>query len=162
MLALIRQKASDESDAIPNLGRSASQIEMKGKLEKHDMRPKINSENGEDLIRSLRPLAKELVKLQRQMKAMGLFTDDRDLVKCPRCPLEEDVTADGRLVTARAPLYEETGLQFKVLDRKKIRFQCPCCKCKFRASEGAFGSSGMASCEEEELLARSGKRSGRS
>jgi hypothetical protein len=88
------------------------------------MRSKINSDNLDDLVKSIRPLAKELIKLQRQMKAMGLFANDRDLVECPRCHLAEDVTADGRLVTAKPPRYIETGLQFKVLDLNKMRFQC--------------------------------------
>ena len=110
---------------------------------------KLNPNDSGDLIRSLRPIVEELSKLKRKMKAMGLFTQDRDLVECPRCHLGEDVTFEGRLVTARPRRYKkETGLQFKILDIQKVRFQCPSCKCKFRAHEGPLGSD-MAVCKEE-------------
>ena len=40
----------------------------------------------------IQSLAKELTKIKKQADALGLFTDDRDLLECKFCGLMEDVT----------------------------------------------------------------------
>jgi hypothetical protein len=41
--------------------------------------------NMDDLIAAIRPLAAEIVALQKQMIALGMFANDRELLECPRC-----------------------------------------------------------------------------
>lgn len=44
-------------------------------------------------------LSRKLAKVKAQARALGIFTDDRELLECPNCGLLEDVTAKGLLVT---------------------------------------------------------------
>ena len=74
----------------------------------------------------LRRLAEELESLKRRAKALGVFTNDRELLDCPHCGLMEDVAVDGLLITCRAPdLGRDTGLRFRKLNAKC--FRCPAC-----------------------------------
>jgi predicted RNA-binding Zn-ribbon protein involved in translation (DUF1610 family) len=83
--------------------------------------PKID-----DLVASIRPLAAEIVALQKQMKALGMFANDRELLECPRCGLMEDVAAGGLLLTVfPADLGTDTGLRFEELTPDS--FRCPSC-----------------------------------
>ena len=47
----------------------------------------------------IQSLAKELTKIKKQADALGLFTDDRDLLECKFCGLMEDVTFEWILIT---------------------------------------------------------------
>ena len=59
-------------------------------------------------------------------KILGVFTNDRELLECPRCGLLEDVTSTGLLITCRAnALDEDTGLRFVPLADNL--FRCPSC-----------------------------------
>ena len=68
-----------------------------------------------------------LEKVKQQARALGIFTDDRELLACPSCGLLEDVTAEGLLVTypEDSKNIEDTGLRFRQLDTES--FQCPDC-----------------------------------
>jgi hypothetical protein len=44
----------------------------------------------------LHELASQLAGLQKRAKALGVFTNDRELLECPRCGLLEDVTSNAR------------------------------------------------------------------
>ena len=73
-----------------------------------------------------RALATEIAALQVKAKALGLFTNDRELLECPVCELMENVAASGLLFTCRLEsLDEDTGLRFEELSRD--RFRCPAC-----------------------------------
>jgi hypothetical protein len=75
---------------------------------------------------SLRALAADLVALRVRAQALGLFTDDRELLICPGCGLMEDVAASGILITCREPdLGQDTGLRFEPLGEQT--FRCPAC-----------------------------------
>jgi len=76
----------------------------------------------------LTTLTRQLKQVKAQARALGIFTDDRELLECPNCGLLEDVTAVGILVTysRKSPLQEDSGLRFKEIDEK--RFECPACK----------------------------------
>ena len=50
------------------------------------------------LLYEIRPLARELVRVKKQAEAIGLFTNDRELLGCSGCDLVEDVAFDGRLM----------------------------------------------------------------
>lgn len=47
----------------------------------------------------LTTLTRQLEQVKAQARALGIFTDDRELLECPNCELLEDVTAKGLLVT---------------------------------------------------------------
>ena len=68
-----------------------------------------------------------LEKVKQQARALGIFTDDRELLACPSCGLLEDVTAEGLLVTypQDSQNTEDTGLRFRQLDTES--FQYPAC-----------------------------------
>jgi len=74
----------------------------------------------------LHELASQLTDLQKRAKALGVFTNDRELLECPRCGLLEDVTYSSLLITCRADaLGEDTGLRFAQLADNI--FRCPSC-----------------------------------
>ena len=73
----------------------------------------------------LHELARQLADLQKRAKALGVFTNDRELLECPRCGLLEDVTCTGLLITCAAALGEDTGLRFVQLADNI--FRCPSC-----------------------------------
>lgn len=90
----------------------------------------------EGLLAELRPLAAEIVKLQAEMKAAGLFANDRELLGCPHCRLQEDVLAGGKLITCEPDSPgADTGLHFAPLESKEAWWRCPQCGAEF-ASEG--------------------------
>ena len=72
-------------------------------------------------------LFQHLEKVKQQAWALGIFTDDRELLMCPSCGLLEDVTAEGLLVTypKDSDNLMDTGLRFRQLDSES--FQCPAC-----------------------------------
>ena len=76
--------------------------------------------------KSLHSLAAELAGLKAKAKALGVVTDDRELLTCPRCGLAEDVTCDGLLITCiSSALGEDTGLRFEAASNDQ--FRCPTC-----------------------------------
>lgn len=83
--------------------------------------------------RELFELSRKLAKVKQQARALGIFTDDRELLECPNCGLLEDVTADGLLVTYpkdRVNL-KDGGLRFRPVD--KTSFACPKCGTSVKA-----------------------------
>jgi hypothetical protein len=79
------------------------------------------------------PLARELVRVKKQAEALGLFTDDRELLYCSGCDLVEDIAFDGRLMTyhRKSKDYSDSGLRFERLN--DTTFRCPICKTKLKA-----------------------------
>lgn len=74
----------------------------------------------------LRSLATQLAAIQKRAKALGIFSNERELLQCSGCGLMEDVTASGILITCREPdLGHDTGLRFKQLNKQT--FRCPAC-----------------------------------
>ncbi|HQP38862.1 MAG TPA: hypothetical protein PLI95_26945 [Polyangiaceae bacterium] len=51
-------------------------------------------------------LVRQLEDLKARARALGMFTDDRELIRCPKCGLMEDVLCGGFLVT----YHEEGGI----------------------------------------------------
>lgn len=75
---------------------------------------------------NIRELASRVVVLQAKARALGLFTNDRELLECRKCGLLEDVTFNGQLITCRASDFgQDTGLRFEELPQ--VRFRCPVC-----------------------------------
>ena len=57
-------------------------------------------------------LVRELKSLKAAARKLGLFAEDRELLTCPRCGLQEDVDIRGMLlVTAPGNRHCDTGLR---------------------------------------------------
>lgn len=79
-----------------------------------------------DPIAEIKALAAQISALQQQAKALGMFANDRELLKCPRCGLMEDVTHEGLLITCReTDPGQDTGLRFDKITAES--FRCPFC-----------------------------------
>jgi len=88
------------------------------------------------LVRDIKPLAAEIKRLQAQLKAAGMFCDDRELLDCPQCKLEEDVTFAGRLITTRSGSRDaDTALRFQPVDDRETWWRCPACGTEFRGGD---------------------------
>ena len=83
-------------------------------------------------LSDLKPLVRRLVKVKKQAEAIGLFTNDRELLECP-CGLIEDVAFDGRLFTYHKNdhAFKDTGLRFIKVNENA--FHCPVCGTKLKA-----------------------------
>jgi hypothetical protein len=87
----------------------------------------------DDLVAaSVEPLARQLLDVQRQARALGIFVDDRELLTCPKCGLTEDVLSDGRLSTFYGSPGLDTGLRFVEPTSADGRYTCPRCGCEAR------------------------------
>jgi ATP-dependent DNA helicase RecG len=86
------------------------------------------SKSIKDLVDKIAPAIDALKKAQDQARAAGLFPHDRELLWCPRCGLEESVSAHGLLYTWVAPNYRvDTGHRFIEPKAKDDSFICPKC-----------------------------------
>ena len=76
---------------------------------------------------ALHVLCEQLQKIRQQAEIVGLFIDNRELLDCTHCGLQEDVLIDGRLVTHQANAADATdsGLRFSAADDGN--FVCPQC-----------------------------------
>ncbi len=74
-------------------------------------------------------LAAQLQSLRRRATQLGMFVDDRELLSCAKCGLEEDVTIEGLLIVVQpsAP-GSDTGFRFSPVGKSKRRYRCPQCK----------------------------------
>jgi len=89
-----------------------------------------------DWFHEILGLARQVKELQERAKALGMFVEDRDLLSCPQCGLEEDVTFQGLLIVSKASAPEvDTGLRFSEVDAAKHQFRCPACGANFVAPE---------------------------
>jgi predicted RNA-binding Zn-ribbon protein involved in translation (DUF1610 family) len=70
---------------------------------------------------------------QAESRALGIFTDDRELLECPSCGWSEDVMFEGLLGTypkGSADL-KDCGLRLKRAG--KTSFECPMCGTRIKA-----------------------------
>ena len=76
----------------------------------------------------MRALAGQIQKIKEQQKRLGLFCEDRELLSCPRCDIEEDVTSEGILIVVkRSKPDRDIGLRFAAIDEEKGLYKCPGC-----------------------------------
>lgn len=88
----------------------------------------VPTDAGDNLASTIMDLVERLRDLQAAAREHGIFFADRDLVRCPRCDLLEDVLANGRLITCRQDsLRRDTGLPFVEDPHEPGRFTCPEC-----------------------------------
>ena len=84
------------------------------------------------MIKTFRPLFRELDKAKKAAAKLGIFTNERELLTCPKCYLQEDVAATGMLfVTTPSDRYHDTGLRFKKAHRRLSYWRCPACGTEF-------------------------------
>ena len=79
------------------------------------------------------PLARELARIKTEAEALGMFTNDRELLECTGCGLAEDVTFDGFLTTyhRNSDSLDDCGLRFEALSDGT--FRCPVCRTRLKA-----------------------------
>ena len=94
---------------------------------------KKNKSGKKSLVDDLIPLVRELERIKQRARALGMFTDDRELLECPKCGLLEDVTAEGLLITYPKASEEmkDCGMRFKPVDEST--FECPSCETRIKA-----------------------------
>ena len=88
---------------------------------------RTNKSGKQGRMDGLTTLVRQLEQVKAEARALGIFTDDRELLECPNCGLLEDVSAQGLLVTYPKDSVDlkDCGLRFRPLD--KTRFACPKC-----------------------------------
>ena len=84
--------------------------------------------NAKSGIQGLFAAAMQLEKIKQEARALGIFTEDRELLECPDCGLMVDVTINGLLITypRNSSLIEDSGLRFVRID--ETRYTCPACR----------------------------------
>lgn len=90
--------------------------------------------------RELVQLSRKLAKVNAQARALGIFTDDRELLKCPNCGLLEDVTANGLLMTYPKDSVDLTDCGLRCFPVDETCFACPKCWTRIsREDQSAIG-----------------------
>lgn len=82
------------------------------------------SRSHDDLI----DLCKELHRIKQHAEALGIFTNDRELLTCPKCGLQEDIQIDGRLMTIEKDSEDFTDSGLRFIDAGNEQFSCPRCQ----------------------------------
>jgi len=73
-------------------------------------------------------LARRLVSIKEKARKVGIFVEDRELLSCPKCGLEEDVASQGLLIVSYpSNTGIDTGLRFREVKNGSNRFRCPAC-----------------------------------
>lgn len=83
--------------------------------------------------RDLIELARKLARIKAQARALGIFTDDRELLDCSNCGLLEDVTSEGLLVTYPKDSVDLKDCGLRFLPEGKTSFACPACGTRIKA-----------------------------
>jgi hypothetical protein len=76
---------------------------------------------------ALNALCEQLQKIRQQAENAGLYIDDRELLACTHCGLQEDVLIDGRLVTHQADAADATDSGLRFAAAEDGGFVCPQC-----------------------------------
>jgi rubrerythrin len=79
-----------------------------------------------DVQNTLFTLAKTLMELQEKCRALGSFTNHRELAECQTCGLLEDVDISGRLLVCSEDNLSELVGTFFIESDNDVR--CPKCK----------------------------------
>ena len=88
----------------------------------------MSEESKAQLPDGLIDLCKELHRIKQHAEALGIFTNDRELLTCPKCGLQEDVQADGRLTTFDKDSEDFTDSGLRFVETGNGQFSCPRCQ----------------------------------
>ena len=88
----------------------------------------LNKGNNVQIEGGLFDLCKELHRIKQHAEALGIFTNDRELLTCPKCGLQEDVQADGRLTTFDKDSEDFTDSGLRFVETGNGQFSCPRCQ----------------------------------
>lgn len=93
-------------------------------------------------------VAQQLSELHERARELGIFIDDRELLNCVSCGLQEDITIEGRLITHDSEFVDlsNSGLRFQQLDDG--RFCCPRCGAHLDAGDTGAGIEALQGTEE--------------
>lgn len=75
----------------------------------------------------LAALARGIQLLREEARVLGLFAEDRGLLRCPACGLLEDVTIEGRLITCDGNVAAGDDLGLRFVESPVGTFVCPRC-----------------------------------
>ena len=94
---------------------------------------RMNESGKQGGMNGLIAVVRQLEQVKQRARALGIFTDDRELLECPKCGLLEDVTSVGLLVTypKDSADLKDCGLRFKQVG--ETRFACPTCGSRIKA-----------------------------
>ena len=90
------------------------------------------ADDAQRVVDALRPLVDQLAVMNEEARALGLFVEDRPLLRCAHCGLTEDVLADETHVTYFEPDTPDTQLRFIPDEADEERFTCPACGAEVR------------------------------
>lgn len=79
------------------------------------------------LSADLAQLCEGLSELHAHAASLGLFTNDRELLACPGCGLQEDVTIEGMLITHDIESVDVSDSGLRFTERQDGHFSCPRC-----------------------------------
>ncbi|MFA5139962.1 MAG: hypothetical protein WC728_12085 [Elusimicrobiota bacterium] len=125
------------------MNKSSSIRAARRRERKHDPRPALirrkraighaEERRIDSLMTALRPLLQRLAETKKRAAKLGVFAEERELLACPKCGLEEDVAMGGfLLVTSPADRHHDTGLRFKMVKRRPGFWRCPACGAEFQ------------------------------
>ncbi len=75
----------------------------------------------------LAQLCERLNELHTHAASLGLFTNGRELLACPSCGLQEDVTIEGVLITHDFESLDVSDSGLRLTERQDGHFSCPRC-----------------------------------
>lgn len=75
----------------------------------------------------LAQMCEKLNELQTHAASLGLFANDRELLVCPSCGLQEDVTIEGMLITHDFDSLDVSDSGLRFTERQDGHFSCPRC-----------------------------------
>lgn len=118
---------------MPNAKRSERSARQFRRTKEGTRRGKNIEKNS--AFENIRALARQIVELQDRARKLGVFANDRELLCCYRCGLEEDVAFEGTLMATKpSDRFTDTGLRFE-LDHKTRHARCPGCGTRFKLDD---------------------------
>lgn len=87
------------------------------------------------LCADLAQVCAKLRNLRAHAASLGLFTDDRELLVCPSCRLQEDVTIEGVLITHDIESLDVSDSGLRFTERQDGHFSCPRCSADIVAAD---------------------------
>ena len=75
----------------------------------------------------LAQLCERLNELHTHATSLGLFTNGLELLACPSCGLQEDVTIEGMLITHDFESLDVSDSGLRFTERQNGHFSCPRC-----------------------------------